>query len=405
MTVSAELGDLLRDGDRVLVATGAGEPACLVEGLLAGASARGIRLEIVQVLTGSRGRVLDAVRDGHRVVSPVPGRGDGAAAEVLPSSMMQLARAIESGALGIDALLFSGVRAGASAVTPGLCVDLVPVAFERARLRAVELNAGLPDVPADPLPLDRCELVVECDHPPPVLTATAADATAQAIAGHVAELVDDGDVLEIGVGRTLAGVADALVEAGVGIAVHTGMVSDWARRLVDAGVAERPLGCGGGASVLGAVAMGSPELYLWLDGNDAVRLAGSLHAHDPAHLAELGGFTAVNAVSRVDCFGQVGVAAEVASVRAVGGLLDFATAGAYGGRSVVVLDSVDRAGRSRIVPSVPATQLPSPLVTHVVTEHGVADLAHRTWAERARELIAVAHPDHRAELRRALGRL
>jgi acyl-CoA hydrolase len=95
----------------------------------------------------------------------------------------------------------------------------------------------------------------------------------------------------------------------------------------------------------------------------------------------------------------VGVSAHAADRRAVGGLLDYATAGAYGRGSVIALESLDRSGRSQIVPELTALQLPSQLVTHVVTEHGIARLAGKTWPQRVREMLAVAHPDHRAELR------
>lgn len=404
MTVATGLAELVRDGDRLLVATGAAEPVALVDDLLAIAAGRAVRLEILQVLTGARGRVLEALRYGHRVVSPVPGHGAaGADVEVVPSSMRQLAGAIDRGALRVDGVLFSGSRA-AGGVDPGLCVDLVPVAFERARFRAVELNAALPRVTTDTLPLDRCDLVVESDQAPPVLPLPQADATSRAIAGHIAGLVSDGAVLELGVGRALAGVADALVHAGVSLSVHTGLVSDWSQRLVEAGVAERGLPCAGGVPVVGAVAMGSEDHYRWLDGGSSVRLVGSLHAHDPAHLSGLGEYTAINAASRVDLFGQVGAPPGLADRRAVGGLLDFATAGAYGGMSIVAVESVDAAGRSRIVPTVAAAQLSGSLVTHVVTEYGVARLAHLSWRERAHAMPAIAHPDHRASLRRALER-
>ncbi len=94
---------------------------------------------------------------------------------------------------------------------------------------------------------------------------------------------------------------------------------------------------------------------------------GSRHAQDPAHLAGLGSFVAVNAASRVDSTGRTGAEDDVSGRMAVGGLLDFAVAGTYGGRSIVTLESVDRHGRSRIVPRLSTVQLPGSLVTHVVT--------------------------------------
>lgn len=399
------LADLVRDGDRILIGTGASEPHTLLAELLAVAAER-TSLELIQVQTGSRAAIQGAADAGHRVVLPVPGHGSPAeVGEILPSSMLQLSRAISSGALRIDGLLFSGMPVGQGALAPALCVDLVPAAFERARFRAVELNRGLPRVATElSLPRSRCELVVDSDHEPEVLPRRAADERATAIGDHVAELVHDGDVLELGIGPALAGVADALVSRGRRVAVHTGLVSDWAQTMVEGGVAERPLPCVGGRPIAGAVAMGSSEFYRWVDGSPSVLLLASDHAHDPCHLAGTGNFVAINAASRVDCAGQVGVAGDIADRRAVGGLLDFALAGAYGGSSIIAMESVDRRGRSRIVPSLTAVQLTSTLVTHVVTEHGVAQLANRTWAERRDQMIAVAHPDHRSDLRQVFDR-
>lgn len=400
MRGTPSLAQLVRPGDRVLVASGSGEPTSLVDDLLDIAARPGSRLEILQVQTGSSGRLLAAGSNGNRVVLPVPAGGAlPPGVEVLPSSMFQLARAIADGSLPIDGVLLCGVEDDAGGLVPGICVDLLPVAFARARWRAVEVNDALPRVWADPLPLADCELVVRASAEPVELVPPTMTAAARAIGGYVAELVETGSVLEVGVGRSLAAIATALVSARTQVSVHTGLVSDWVRDLVDGGAACRPLDCAAGAPVLGTVAMGSRDFYAWLDCRKDIRLADSLHAHDPAHLMRLGTFVAVNAATRVDLRGQVGVSAHAADRRAVGGLLDYATAGAYGRGSVIALESLDRSGRSQIVPELTALQLPSQLVTHVVTEHGIARLAGKTWPQRVREMLAVAHPDHRAELR------
>ena len=404
--LAAKLAGLVHDGDRILVATGSGEPTALIEAFLSSAVRERKKLEIVQVMAGSRQRLLAATSFGHRVLLPVPGgpvpESPAGAAQVMPASMMQLGRAIEDGSLRIDGVLFSGRRKGDAQVAAGIAVDLIPVAFKRARFRAVEINDALPAVPSRPLlPLDQCDLVASSRHEPPELSHRPPDDVARRIGAFVCELVTSGAVLELGLGSTLSGVSDGLVDAGLKISVHSGLISDGTQQLVEKGVAARALPCADGLPVVGAVAMGSEAFYRWLDDNRHLRLVDSRHAHDIAHLASLGNFVAVNAASRVDCTGQVGVPATATFTRGVGGLLDFAVAGAYGGASVVALRSVDRQGRSRIVPSLSAVQLPSTLVTHVVTEHGVAGLRNRTWHERHRALVGIAHPDHRAALRSA----
>jgi acyl-CoA hydrolase len=402
VTGSSGLMRLLRSGDRILVASGAGEPSTLVTDLLDAVTRTNLRVEIVQVQTGGSGRLLEAAQHGQHVVLPVPARGElPPGVEVLPASMFQIARAMADGSYRVDGVLFSGVAADHTEVQPGICTDLVPAAFERARFRAVELTDSFPRLAGETLPLERCDLVVPSQGGPAVMEPPVASAAALAIGHHVAELVHDGVALEVGVGQSLAGVAGALIAGGVEVSVHTGLASDWTQDLVDRGAACRPLACAGGAPVIATAAMGSAAFYQWLDGHPAVRMVESRHAHDPAHLARLGTFVAVNAASRVDLAGQVGVPAEARDRRAVGGLLDFATGGAYGGHSVIAVLAVDRHGRSQIVPRLSEVQLPAQLVTHVVTEFGIARLAGRTWRQRRREMVSVAHPDHRAALRAA----
>lgn len=397
-----QLAALVRDGDRILVATGAGEPSVLIPRLLYAAERAGVSLEIVQVMTGSRGGILEARSRGHRLRIPVPGHGGPVhPEEILPSSMAQLAQAIDSAELRIDGLLFSATGSDDETLEPALCVDLVPAAFRRARFRAVERNSALPRVETDVVfNVNQCDVVVDTHVQPPALEGAQVDDVARQIGHNVSTLVHDGDVLELGIGRPLAGVADALCERDTSLSVHTGLASDWTRTLVEAGVAERPPACAD-VPVVASVAMGTSSFYTWLDAAPGIRLVGSLHAHEPHHLGGLGRFVAVNAAARIDLSGQVGVPEKVADSRVVGGLMDFAVGGAYGGRSVIAVPSVDSAGRSRIMPALSAVQLPGTLVTDVVTEHGVASLTGRTWQERRRALIAIAAPQHRHELRRA----
>lgn len=399
------LEDLVREGDRILLATGPSEPASLIEELLEVAERRELRLELLQVLAGSREQIM-AASPRHSIRPIVPGRGrhgHPAHAEVLPMSLMQLARSIATGDLRIDGVLFSGRLIDQERVNLGICIDIIELACETARFRAVEINDALPLVPSpSALPLERCEYVVRTSCEPLIHADQIATAATTTIGDYIATLVPDGSCIELGIGRAVAGVADALIAAGPSITVHSGMLSDWTQGLVDNGIADRTLPCTEGASAIGTVALGSREFYTWLDGQRSVRLVDSRHAQDPAHLAGLGSFVAINAASRVDCSGQVGAHGAVAARMAVGGLLDFAVGGTYGGRSIIALESVDQQGRSRVVPQLSTVQLPGSLVTHVVTEYGVAQLSGRTWAERARELIAIAHPEHRGELRRMI---
>jgi acyl-CoA hydrolase len=156
---------------------------------------------------------------------------------------------------------------------------------------------------------------------------------------------------------------------------------------------------------IGGLLLGSPRLFEFARQNPALWLRSVEHTHDPRVLAQLPGFVAINSAVEVDLTGQVN--AEVANgsyVGAVGGALDFVRAAnqSPGGISLVVLPSSVAGKRSRVV-----ARLSGPVATPrgeagvFVTEHGAADLRGIPLAERARRMIAIAHPALRDELERA----
>jgi len=156
---------------------------------------------------------------------------------------------------------------------------------------------------------------------------------------------------------------------------------------------------------VGGLLLGSRRLFEFAHQNSALWLRSIEHTHDPRILAQLPNFVAINSAVEVDLTGQVN--AEIANgsyVGAVGGALDFVRAAnqSPGGTSIVVLPSTVGSKFSRVV-----TRLSGPVATPrseagiFVTEHGAADLRGRTLRERARRMIAIAHPEFRDDLERS----
>jgi acyl-CoA hydrolase len=114
-------------------------------------------------------------------------------------------------------------------------------------------------------------------------------------------------------------------------------------------------------------------------------------------------FVAINSAMAVDVRGQVGLFKNMPDAYPPGGLLDFAIAGAYGGLSIIALTSQTSDHRSRVVADLGAVHLPGSLVSHVVTEYGVAEVRGRSESERRTALLAIAHPDHGATILEADG--
>jgi acetyl-CoA hydrolase len=154
--------------------------------------------------------------------------------------------------------------------------------------------------------------------------------------------------------------------------------------------------------------LGTKRLYDWLHRRESVYMQVSDYTHNAAVLMQIDNLVAINSAVEIDLTGQVN--AESIGPRyigATGGQGDFQRAAVRSptGRAIIALPSVaGRARKSRIV-----AQLSGPVTTPrsdidvIVTEHGIAELHGRTLAERARAMIAIADPEHRAALDRAAG--
>ena len=161
-------------------------------------------------------------------------------------------------------------------------------------------------------------------------------------------------------------------------------------------------------------ALGSRELYDWLDHNPEVAFAPVSLVNDPTIIGRNRDFVSINGAIMVDLYGQI-VADSVdgRQISGVGGHEDFIAGTELNleDKSLVCMAStIEVAGerRSRIVPQLPTGAVVSTPRHHtgvVVTEHGSADLRGLTVAERAAALVEVAHPDFRAELAEAADRL
>lgn len=378
----------------MLVGTGTGEPAALIEELIA-ASAATPSIRAIQVMTGGAERLAEVSGAALRLATPVPGPKTRKAiaegrAELLTEPMSGLLRSIMEGTLRIDGILLQGRALDARRATPGLIADIMVPAWERARFRALELNERLPRIACETLlDIAAAQHVVRSSREPNELAEDAVSEAAARIGAFVAEIVPDGATLELGVGRALAGIAPALASRRRNLAMHTGIVGNAAMRLIEAGCVSRP--ARGAALAVGATAMGTRSFYAWADGNPRIALVDSRVAHNGDALAATPRFVAVNAALQVDLQGNVNSTSHKGRiVSGVGGGGDFAAAGARGEASVIALFSTTPDGASTIVPAVEAVSIPGSHVTHIVTENGVARIRGLGAGERARAIAALA---------------
>lgn len=282
----------------------------------------------------------------------------------------------------------------------GIGVDYAADAVRHTKVLVAEVNHRMPATRGtERIPLRRFAGHVETDRPLREAPERSPDVVEVAIARNVAGLVEDGTTIQMGVGALPTAVLDCLAgHADLGF--HSGMISDGVLRLVEKGVvtgARKEIDPG---LVVTGAALGSRELYARLD-EMPVLFKPASYTHAPGTLSQLRSLVSINAAIEVDLSGQVGAEVRRGSyVGAVGGQVDFSSAAAStGARSIIAMRST--AGTESTINA----SLHGGVVTTsrsdvdvVVTEHGVAHLRGRGLRERARQLIAIAAPEHRDRL-------
>jgi acyl-CoA hydrolase len=281
----------------------------------------------------------------------------------------------------------------------GLAADFTPAAITAGVPLLGQINPAMPDVPSAPrVPVDRFAALIDAETALPEYDCGELSETYRRIGRHVAELIEAGDTLQLGLGKLQSAVLDALDGAG-DLALHGGMVSKpFLAALVRGTFTQARAG----------VALGDAEFYATLRGETRIAYTPVSQTHDAGVLRAIPRFVSVNSILAVDLFGQGnGEFVGDAQVTGHGGLVDFirGAMASDGGRSILALPSTAARGtESRIVPRLsprdPVTVARAD-VDWVVTEHGAVNLRHATLDERAERLISIAEPRFRNELARA----
>jgi acyl-CoA hydrolase len=285
----------------------------------------------------------------------------------------------------------------------GIGVDYAADAVRHSRVLIGEVNHRMPvTTGTEGIPLNRFAAVVETDRPIPEMPIRVPDPVDEAIAARVAELVEDGDTIQMGVGTLPAAIMDGLSGHG-DLGFHSGMLTDGVLRLVEKGVLtgrRKEIDTG---QVVTGTAIGSADLYARLHEMPVLFRAAS-YTHSPRVLAQLRRLVSINSAMEVDLTGQVG--AEVAKgsyLGGIGGQADFSGAAARTGAHSIIALRATAGGESTIVPVLRGGTVTTARadVDVVVTEHGVAWLRGCPLSERGARLAAIAAPEHREALLRA----
>ncbi len=278
-------------------------------------------------------------------------------------------------------------------------------ACQMAEIVIAQVNEEMPRVLGDSfIHVNRVDAIVEYSEELPELQPKPATDVEKAIAGHVIPLIKPGSTVQMGIG----GIPDSVWESMEGrldLGIHTEMISDGGMRAIERGVVSGTRKNLHPGKVVLTFALGSKQLYEFLDNNPLIEAHPVDYVNDPFIVSQNENMVAVNSAIEVDLTGQVcsdSIGPYIYS--GFGGQVDFirGAAKSKGGRPIIALPSTAKDNTmSRIVTFLKegAGVVTSRADVHyVVTEHGVANLFGLNLRERAEALIGIADPQFQEEL-------
>ena len=289
----------------------------------------------------------------------------------------------------------------------GISADITAAAVECARIVIAQVNKSIPYLHGECLIHEsKLSAAVACDIPPVALQFGDPTPVEEAIGRHVAAEIPDGATLQIGVG----GIPNAILN-GIRnhrhLGLHTEAMTDGVIRLIREGVIDNSQKKVKPGVSVASLALGSKGMYDFIDHNREMEFFDVAYTNNPFLIAQNPRACAINSALEVDLTGQIcadSIGEHIFS--GVGGQHDFmyGCSLSEGGKTFICLPSRTNKGKSKIVPTLTpgAGVVTTRFQTqYVATEHGIAYLRDKNLAQRARALIAIAHPDDREALEEA----
>ncbi len=407
----------IKSGDRVFVHGASATPTPLLDALCRRRDLEGVTL--YHLHTTGNCAFAEATHEGRfRSVSlfvgpalrkPVAeGRAD-----FIPVFLSEIPDLFLSGAIPLDvALLQLSPPNGHDDCTLGTSVDTAKAAATSAKLILAEVNQQMPrTLGHSVVPLEKVKAFTCTDRPLAEHGHTEIGPVETRIGEIIADLVEDGSCLQLGIGA----IPDAVL-ARLGnkhdLGVHTEMFSDGLIPLVEGGVVTNRLKkVHMGRSVTSFVT-GSKKLFDFVNDNQKVEFHPCDRTNDTALIAKNDRVVAINSAIEIDLSGQVCADSMGHTIYSgIGGQMDFirGAARSHEGKPIIALPSTAAGGKvSRITAQLkPGAGVVTTRghVRWIVTEHGAVNLHGKTLRERGELLVGIAHPDFRAELRKELANI
>ena len=287
----------------------------------------------------------------------------------------------------------------------GTSVDIARAAVDVAKIVIAQVNPNMPRVAGDGfVPFSKFDSAVWIeDSLPEVNYSNGANETTNKIGMLVAELVEDGATLQLGIGTIPDSVLKNLSNHK-NLGLHTEMFSDGAIPLIKNGAINNSKKKKVNGYCATSFLLGTRALYDFADDNPIIKSLAVNYINDPRILSQNPKVTAINSAIEIDLTGQVcSDSIGMYQYSGIGGQMDFIRGAALseGGKPIITIPSITSKGISRIVPFL--KQGAGVVTTRghihwVVTEYGAVNLFGLNMEQRAKELIKIAHPNHREGL-------
>ncbi|MBK7616136.1 MAG: acetyl-CoA hydrolase/transferase family protein [Vitreoscilla sp.] len=401
----------VRNGDFIVVPTGVGEPPALLTAL--SEQRRDFwDVKVAQILAVRKYAYIDPTTTQHvRHVAFFFGAATRAGGQegwidFIPNHFSEIPEQITRGQIPSDVVFSMASPMDAEGnFAISLAADYTMAAIAKARAVVLEVNPNVPYAHGNcKLHISQVAALVESSEPVLEVGLPKIGPVQEAIGRYVADFIEDGATLQIGYG----GIPDAVVMQLThkhDLGIHTEMIGDGILTLVEAGAVTNRRKNYLPGKMVATFALGSNKLYRYMDRNPVLEMHPVNYTNDPALAGLNDNLVAINATLQIDLLGQCGSESLGAMpYSGTGGQADFVRAAnrSKGGKAFIVLPATAKNDTlSRIVPVLsPGTHVSTGKneINYVVTEFGVAQLRGKSAKQRAHELIAIAHPNFRAEL-------
>jgi acyl-CoA hydrolase/GNAT superfamily N-acetyltransferase len=403
----------IRPGQRVFIGSACGEPQALVRALSEKARALS-GIEVVRLMsleTTPLTMIAEKSQDQSLNIRSLylgSGRPEIIARNkrfITPMNQSDIPRLFKSRKLPIHvAFVQASPPDDFGWMSLGVSVDITLAAAQVADLLIVQVNPRMPRVLGRSfIHVNEADIIVEHEEELITVPEPPDSDRANRIGRFMARLIDDGSTLQISPGTTGQATALALAEKN-DLGIHSQFVTDTIMHLVSQGVINnRRKGLNDG-KLVASTAIGSSELYEFLDDNPGIEFFPSDYVNDSSIISQHHRMVSLNVAMAMDLTGQVAAdALPYNYFSGITGLLDFTrgAAASEDGKAILMMTSTNRTGeKSKIVPKMEehSVVVPRGDVHYVVTEYGAVNLFGKSLQERAMAMISIAHPNFRDEL-------